>query len=94
MTTNTAMVARPTVRQRIARRLGFKYHLGDTPRDAEQLPGWMKTDVHFKFGFADRLRLFLSGRLDIAIVQHTPVECAFSKNRTDWHIRAPFDGER
>lgn len=79
----------PTLAERIWRRLGFRYHIGEEPEDIEQLKGWMCTETRMRFGFADRLRLLLSGRLHIRLVQHLPVECEFSKNCVDWEIKAP-----
>lgn len=81
----------PTLSERIWRRLGFRYHLGDEPQDVDGLNGWMMSTVNFDFGLADRLRLLLTGRLRAKLVQHTTVQCAESKNRLDWQILAPGD---
>lgn len=82
----------PTWREKMWRRLGFRYHLGDDPKDIDTLPGWMCTETRMRFGIADRLRLLLTGKLHLRLVQHLPVKCDFSKNRLDWQINAP--GER
>jgi hypothetical protein len=79
----------PSLIERAWRGLGFRYHLGEEPEGADQLKGWMCTETRMRFSFADRLRLLLSGRLHIRLVQHLPVECEFSKNRLDWEIKAP-----
>lgn len=83
------VIYRPTLAERMWRRLGFRYHLGDDPKDSDKLPGWMCTETRMRFSLADRLRLLLTGRLYIRLVQHTPVQCDFSRNRLDWHIEPP-----
>lgn len=87
--THGAMEHRPSWRARAWRRLGFRYHLGEDPKDADSLPGWMCTETRMHFSFGDRLRLLLTGKLHIRIVQHTPVQCDFSRNRLDWEIEPP-----
>jgi hypothetical protein len=79
----------PTVAERMWRRLGFRYHLGDEPKDTDKMEGWMCTETRMQFGIADRLRLLLTGKLYIRLVQHLPVKCDYAKNRLDWHIEAP-----
>lgn len=78
----------PTCRERFIRALGFRYHLGDEPSGAEQLQGWMRTDVRMRFAFADRLRLLLTGRLHISVITHmdtpSPSRCL---SRTDWMVK-------
>ena len=81
-----AVAYRPTITQRIWLALGFCYHVGAEPEDVEKLAGWMCTETRMHFGFLDRLRLLISGRLHIKLVQHTPVQCDFSRNRLDWEI--------
>jgi hypothetical protein len=50
----------------------------------------MKTDINFHFGWADRVRLLVSGRLFVASIVSTdtpsPMAC---KSRMDWHILRP-----
>lgn len=82
----------PTWRERAWRRLGYRYHLGDEPDGIDAMPGWMCTESRIHFGWADRIRLLLSGRLHMRLVQHTTVQVEDTKNRLDWHIVAP--GER
>jgi len=76
----------PTLSQRTWRALGFRYHHGEEPEGFELLDGWMCTDTRMQFGILDRLRLLLTGRLYIRLVQHTPVQCDYSMNRIDWRI--------
>lgn len=82
----------PSRTARFWRAVGFRYHLGDSPDDVDALPGWMVTETRMHFGVFDRLRLLMTGRLYIRLTQHLPVECEFSRNRLDWHIKHP--GER
>ena len=86
----TAMYAAPTLGQRFWRRAGYAYHLGDEPEGADLLPGWIRTDMHLHFGWADRLRLLLTGKLFVASIVSTdtpsPTVC---KSRLDWLIVSP-----
>lgn len=75
----------PSLALRAMRWLGFRYHLGDEPKDPPT-EGWMCTETRMRFGWADRMRLLLTGRLYIRLVQHLPVRCDYAKNRLDWHI--------
>lgn len=86
-----AMYHVPTLAQRAWKRLGYRYHLGDEPDGVDALPGWMCTETRLHFGWADRIRLLLSGRLHMKLVQHTTVQVEGTKNRFDWHILAPGD---
>ena len=82
----------PTLTERFWKAVGFHYHLGDEPPDADLLPGWMRTDMSLDFGWSDRLRLLLTGRLRISSIVHfdtpSPEVC---KSRMDWRILAPGD---
>lgn len=93
MTENYAAIHIPTLRQRVWRKLGFRYHLGDEPEGIEGFEGWMRTDMRLEFSLVDRLRLLLTGRLFVASIVHSdtpsPNVC---KSRLDWRIYAP--GER
>jgi hypothetical protein len=60
---NYAQMYVPTFREKFWRTIGFRYHLGDEPPDAENLEGWSKTVTHFRFGVPDRFRLLLSSHL-------------------------------
>lgn len=78
-----------TAVERFWRALGFRYHLGDEPDGIDGLEGWMCTKTWLHFSFADRLRLLMTGRLHITLVQHLPVRCDWAKNRLDWQIKHP-----
>ena len=94
-TTNQAFQPVPTLGERIRRRLGFRYHLGDEPEGCEALEGWMRTDIRLRFGWADRIRLLTTGRLFIACIVHTdtpsPDVC---KSRVDWMIGGTKVGQK
>ena len=81
----------PTWRERAMRRLGFRYHMGETPEGADDMPGWMCTESRMHFSFTDRLRLLVSGRLHIRLVQHMTQQVDSATNRLDFHILAPGD---
>lgn len=89
MTDGFACAYTPTRIERFWRRLGYRYHLGDEPDGVDELPGWMCTTTRMHFGVLDRLRLILTGRLTIQLVQHLPARCDFAKNRLDWKIEPP-----
>jgi hypothetical protein len=85
-----AFYARPTFRDKFWRALGFRYHLGEEPPNAENLAGWIKTDCFLHLGWLDRLRFLVSGRLFVAVTVSTdtpsPTIC---KSRMDWRIVEP-----
>lgn len=82
----------PTWTERAWRSLGYRYHLGVEPDGIDAMKGWMCTESRLHFSVLDRLRLLVSGRLHMRLVQHTTVQVEDTKNRFDWHILAP--GER
>lgn len=84
-----AMSYAPTKSERLWRAFGYRYHHGEEQDDIDALEGWMCTVTRMQFSLADRLRLLLTGRLHIHLVQHLPVRCDFSRNRLDWEIMRP-----
>src|ERR1700721_173972 len=81
----------PSLSERLWNWIGFRYHHHyDVPIDAS-LTGWLRTDVYFRFGFLDRMRLLLTGKLRVHVTTHmdtpSPREV---KSVTDWHIVAPI----
>jgi len=88
---NTCMIYKPTLMERMWRKLGYRYHLGDEPDDGrEALPGWQSVETRFCFSFADRLRLFATGKLHVRHVSHTDTPSPKDmRSRVDWHILAP-----
>lgn len=93
MTENYAAFHIPTLRERVWRKLGFRYHLGDEPENVDGLEGWVRTDMRLEFSIADRLRLLLTGRLFVASIVHSDTPSpSVCKSRLDWRIYAP--GER
>lgn len=66
MNQNIAMKYRPNWRERLCRRLGYRYHLAELPDGIEsEMPGWMMTNGSIRFSIADRIRLLFSGELRI-----------------------------
>jgi hypothetical protein len=90
-TTGSYATYTPTLAQKMWRLLGFRYHLGEEPEGADNMQGWMCTETRLNFGLADRVRLLLTGRLHMRLVQHTTVQVENTKNRFDWQILAPGD---
>lgn len=90
MTENYAAIHTPTLRERMWRKLGFRYHLGHEPEGVEHLEGWIRTDMRLDFSLADRFRLLLTGRLFVASIVYTDTPSpAVCKSRLDWQINAP-----
>ncbi len=90
---NYAVIYVPTLRERLWRRVGFRFHLGDEPEGTETFPGWMRTNIRLDFGWLDRLRLLLTGRLRVTLSSHfDALSPAVVKSRLDWTIAAPGDG--
>lgn len=85
-----AAVARPTWRQRIFRKLGWRFHLGDEPEGVDGWSGWVKTEIMLKFSVLDRIRLLFSGHLRVYSIVHSdapsPLRC---KSRVDYWIVPP-----
>lgn len=92
---NTCSVYRPTWLERIQTRLGFRQHIGDDPfGDAPpdpQMQGWMQTEIRQHFGLLDRIRLLVSGKLNISVTHYTNVQVDDQRCRTDWIIQPPFE---
>jgi hypothetical protein len=54
------------------------------------LPGWIRTDIRLDFGWPDRLRLLLTGKLRLSsIVACETPDVGVTKSRLDWRIVAP-----
>jgi len=83
----------PTFGDKLRRFLGYRMHHGEEPPqlDPAKHVGWMKTGASFSFNFSDRLRLLLTGRLDVEITQHTTQQVDESVNSVSYAIRAPFE---
>jgi hypothetical protein len=91
---NGCMAFRPTFAMRVWRRLGFRYHLGEEPEGADDMPGWFVTEVRLHFSFLDRLRLLAGGRLRVRVTGYADAKVDTVKNRIDWKIYAPGEDWR
>lgn len=88
--TNGYAMYRPTLAERFWRKLGYRYHLGDEPEGTDGMPGWVCHGVKLQFGFGDRVRLLLTGKLHVKSTMHTDVPSASTiKTRLDWEIIRP-----
>lgn len=85
------MTFRPTLYMRLTRWMGYRYRLGEEPQDPPTA-GWMRTDIRFRFGWMDRLRLLTTGRMSvISIVYMDTPSPINSVSRVDFRILAPGD---
>lgn len=81
---------RYTWRDRLWRRLGFRYHLGDDIDDAAEYHGWMQNRSRFFFTWSDRIRLLLTGRLLVVTTFHLDTPSPDKMHtRLDWEIKPP-----
>jgi hypothetical protein len=86
-----AMEHRPTIGERLARRLGFRFSLGEEPGYTEGFEGWARTTVRFQFTFLDRLRILASGRLNVDLTHYADKKFDQMRTRTDFRILAPWE---
>jgi hypothetical protein len=89
--TDGAFYHRPTLAQRIARFLGFKVHLGDEPSGVDALPGWAQSKIDLRISFMDRVRLLVTGRLDLTVTHYANRQIDTQKNRVDLRFPAPWE---
>lgn len=86
------MIYKPTLGDRAARFLGYRFDLGDEPDGHEQLTGgWAKTETRLKFSMLGRLRLLFSGRLKIDLTHYAADPIHTMKSRVDLRIYAPWE---
>lgn len=72
MNNECGMEYRPSLNERIWRKLGFTPVVTELPEGIEAThPGWMITETRMNFSVADRLRLLLTGRLHLQLRQAT-----------------------
>jgi hypothetical protein len=84
-----AMERRPTLRERLGRRLGYTFRLGDEPAGGDDLPGWARTIVRTRFSWGDRLRLLITGRFDVELTHYLSAPVDYLVNRTDVRFPPP-----
>lgn len=80
---------KPSLIERFWRKIGFHFHLGEHEPDEPWL-GWMQTRSRVYFGWQDRLRLLVSGHLELQHTFHidTPSPDKIH-TRFDWEIVPP-----
>lgn len=80
---------KPTLAERLWRKLGFRHHHGDDEPNEPWL-GWMQNRSRMHFGWSDRLRLLVSGRLELQHTFHTDAPSPDKiHTRFDWRIVPP-----
>lgn len=89
--TDGAFYYRPTLAERFARLLGFKYRQGEEPSDIDALPGWAQTRIGLRFTVLDRVRLLVTGRLDLTVTHYANRQIDTQKNRIDLRFPAPWE---
>lgn len=95
--TERAFYLAPSRRTLFWRKMGFRFHLGnDVAEDkaGEAWQGWMRTRSHLQLDWRDRLRLLVSGRLNLQHTFHidTPSPDKIH-TRFDWHILPPGESQ-
>lgn len=83
------VASKPPLMWRIWRKLGFQFHLGeDEPK--EPWSGWMQTKSGLRLDWRDRLRVLISGKIDLTHTYHLDVPSPNRHHtRFDWHILPP-----
>jgi hypothetical protein len=82
--------AAPKFKEKFWHALGWRYHLGKEPPDADQLEGWSQTHIKFHLGWLDRGRLLLTGRLVVVVTNQFDAPAPSTiKSRTDFRIIEP-----
>lgn len=82
---------RPTLKDRLARALGFRFHLGAEPVGVDNMPGWARTEVRLQFSVMDRLRILFSGRVHVDLTHYADQPIDVMKSRSDLRIPAPWE---
>lgn len=81
---------KPTLRERFWRKMGFHFHLGEDEPRGELWQGWIKTTSGIRFDWRDRLRILLSGHIEMHHVMHTDTPSPTKMHtRFDWEIVPP-----
>ncbi len=84
---NTKLEYKPTLKQRIIRRLGFGYPGRPDMEDLEDAPnlapGYLTQTVEIHFNWRDRLRLLISGIAVVEISTKTdkPIDVAIARSK-------------
>ena len=96
--TNEAMIYRPTLMQRLWRRLGFgtrwdealfDWRSADPGPDDWFVPGVLSTRTVVHVDWRDRLRLLLSGKCEVATYTRTNVAVARGETRSLFSVLPP-----
>lgn len=74
---------RPSLGYRVLRALGFKLPYVPRPPETEEFPSFICTTTHVNLSFLDRLRLLVSGRLEVESVVRTSVEVPHAVTKSE-----------
>jgi hypothetical protein len=89
---NTAMMYRPSLRERLWHWAGFRVISDQAPPEsAEKMPGWAVSDTMIVLSFGDRLRLLVGGRIRVWSTHHTDVVVSTMVTSVRLSLPAPGD---
>jgi hypothetical protein len=81
---------RGTLLQQVWHSLGYRHHLGSERSRVVHVGGWTRASTYLHFGWGDRVRLLLTGRLFVtSIVRTEPPSDGIYSSRIDWQISEP-----
>ena len=89
MMTDQAFYALPTFIQKLRWKLGYRWHRMYFDEEVPGCPYWAKTTVCVQFSFMDRLRLLLTGRVELDVEQRTDVQIGQAVSKTSVRVLAP-----
>lgn len=72
----------PTWGERVSRGLGFRGAYQQRPDETEEFPSYMVTSVRIGLSLLDRLRILLTGKIDVETVSQTDVEVRRVKSQS------------
>ena len=69
--------------ERVARRLGFRRAYQERPEETAEFPSYMVSNIRIGVSILDRLRLLISGKMEVEIVTQTDVEVHHAKSQSN-----------
>lgn len=82
----------PTFGDKAARFLGFWHHLGqEPPRHEELTQGWARTETRLRFDLGDRIRLLITGKVNLSHTHYTDGRFDTMQTRMDMRFPAPWE---
>ena len=75
--------------ERFWRWLGFHCAHQERPEETAEFPSYIVTDVHIGVSLLDRLRLLISGKLEVEVVTQTSVEVPHARSKSAVAVSRP-----